>query len=189
MNLRKSKTYSHKQLIKRCPLEIEKLILKYLDVSTRYCEDCDKITDCGDWLVKKGSRYIKEELFCPNCNNVCCNPVCVKPIHLAEDTTTVIKDDGDEVVYCIDCAEDLTYFCECCGLDKEKDEQYGEPTSCDDCDSLYCRSCVNNDAIFTCCDCGDTSCCRKFAKVDMDLICEGCIKWIKPHNYKENRFI
>lgn len=187
MYKRKTKTIkicmkNYKQLFNENPIVINHLIEKYLGEGiTKYCDDCEEITEDGDWLVK-GHKY--NNCFCPECYSVCCNDLCKEITHNDE----LEENDCNGNVYCEDCIDDFTFYCEGCNDNYCKGSMVDDIcscdgyTECDDCDSRYCYDCKCDDGIFLCEECGDWSCCRKFIMMgDGDLKCDRCIKFIKPN--------
>ena len=63
------------KLFNKSPVVIVDLIKKYLDTSTRYCEDCNGITPKINWMIDDYRDVNKKDVWdfntCPNCNSLC----------------------------------------------------------------------------------------------------------------------
>lgn len=183
--------------MKQNPIVLNDIISEFVGFeTTRYCNLCKEITNLDDWLVKChrhviSGMIIKETLHCPTCYSVCCNSRCDDKIQLNDDLREVIcckYEEGRPL--CINCFTDEAnmFYCDSCNesycaVDDCCNEYYRE---CADCDNKYCEECSCYDHIYYCNDCGESSCCRRFAKIeiieDIELICENCINvsWITP---------
>ena len=193
------------QLLKKSNKDQNDIIFSYLGEGiTKYCDCCEEITDADSWLIRKHFHTNKEkdytEYYCPLCYGVCCNNLCKEIVE--EETLNLSGCDQDTGVYCEECIDDYRFYCEGCEdyhCKADGGNNCGEChcdgyTECDDCESRYCFDCRCEDGIFTCEECGDSSCCRRFIKIESDadldirIVCEGCITYLHPNRCNKSKY-
>lgn len=160
------------ELMNKTPIVLNDIIIGYLgNNETRYCDECEEITDMQDWI------YCDEvdDIWCPNCYFKCENLHC-EEVHNMVNVCQVF-DDGVNINLCDDCLNSETFFC-----DLHKEHIFlrnQEERNCVDCDKSYCDVCFYDEDITYCQSCNEYSCCRKFIRIRKygnDEFCNKCVE-------------
>ena len=158
------------KLLKQSPKVLVDMIFEYIaNDETRYCSECEKITDLTDWIYDED--YDTEH--CPNCYFKCDN---CDEIHNMSDINPIFND-GENMNLCDDCLDSETFFCD---LHKEHILYINQiKRTCEDCDRTYCDTCYYDEDITYCESCSEFSCCRKFIRIrkyGRDEFCDKCVE-------------